>query len=505
MNNGDCQAVLASGTDEHGIKIQKAAESKQEDPKDLCDRVSQRFRALAHDAGVNCTRFIRTTDADHIKSVNHLWKRLSDLGFIYKGKHEGWYSTSDEAFYTSTQIQTCSENSNKMVSTETGSVVEWSSEENYKFRLSVFQEPLLAWLDDNPDAVLPASRRDSLKEELREGLTDLSISRPRSRLHWGIPVPDDESHTIYVWLDALTNYLTVSGYPWSSTDMGCWPADLHVIGKDILRFHAIYFPAFLMALSLPLPQHILTHGHWTMNKTKMSKSRGNVADPFLALQSFGKDELRWLMCRIGGNAAVDADWSESTLAEFHRKYLQGQLGNLISRVMAPKVLQRTIACAQESGMLPLHMDASLPLKLPKPDLFSNKEDTHLVDSLEKLARQYEAYMEQHEVHRALDLVNDVLADCNRVVQIYEPWREPVFNDPKERFGHVWKPVYLALETSRLCALLLQPVMPEKAAQLLNILEPSLRNTWEDSLALQSSITIPTHQQKIPPLFPKLIL
>ena len=303
---GETKAVLATGTDEHGIKIQKVAEANNESPRELCDRVSQRFESLAEHAGVQYTRFIRTTDGDHVEAVNEFWKQLEKGGFIYKGTHEGWYSVSDEAFYTAAQIRPNEVDSSKMESIETGSAVEWSSEENYKFKLSAFQQPLLDWLDANPDAVVPASRRDTLIAEITQGLSDLSVSRPRSRLHWGIPVPSDEHHTIYVWLDALTNYLTVSGYPWKNEKMGCWPTDVQVIGKDIIRFHAIYFPAFLMALNLPLPKHTVAHGHWTMNKHKMSKSRGNVADPFKAIEKYGRDELRWFLCRVGGNLGSDA-------------------------------------------------------------------------------------------------------------------------------------------------------------------------------------------------------
>jgi methionyl-tRNA synthetase len=314
MRNNDVmerKAVLATGTDEHGIKIQKVAEESKESPRDLCDRVSQKFKELAGISGVEYTRFIRTTDLDHVEAVKKLWNDLQKGGFIYKGTHEGWYSVSDEAFYTPAQIKVNDSDSSKMESIETGSTVEWSSEENYKFKLSAFQQPLLDWLDANPDAVVPASRRDTLIAEIKQGLSDLSVSRPRSRLHWGIPVPSDEQHTIYVWLDALTNYLTVSGYPWKDGKTECWPTDVQMIGKDIIRFHAVYFPAFLMALGLPLPVHTVVHGHWTMDKHKMSKSRGNVADPFQTINKYGRDQIRWFLCRVGGNLAADAgEWRE---------------------------------------------------------------------------------------------------------------------------------------------------------------------------------------------------
>lgn len=301
------RAIFATGTDEHGIKIQQRAEILKEEPRDLCDRVSQRFRLLAEKAKASHTRFIRTTDEDHVEAVKHFWNELEKRGYIYKGTHEGWYAVSDEAFYTSTQIKPQEEGSEIMVSIETGSVVEWSSEETYKFKLSEFKDRLLQWLEANPRAVVPASVKDQLVAEIQRGLKDLSVSRPRSRLHWGIPVPSDSNHTIYVWLDALTNYLTVSGYPWKGIEgMGCWPTDVQVIGKDILRFHAIYFPAFLMALDLPLPKHTVTHGFWSMEGVKMSKSRGNVVDPFKMIDEIGVEDMRWALCRMGGNNEVDS-------------------------------------------------------------------------------------------------------------------------------------------------------------------------------------------------------
>jgi methionyl-tRNA synthetase len=299
--------ILATGTDEHGIKIQKAAESQGISPRELCDKFSDKFRALAEAAGARDFRFIRTTDADHIEAVKELWKQLEQRDYIYKSTHEGWYAVSDEAFYTASQIVASKEDSNVMLSVETGSVVEWSSEETYKFKLSSFQQPILDWLESHPEAIVPSSRRDDLVEEVKQGLSDLSISRPKSRLQWGIAVPSDEEHVIYVWLDALTNYLTVAGYPWKNKkDMGCWPSDVQIIGKDIIRFHAVYFPAMLMALELPLPKHLVTHGHWTVQRAKMSKSRGNVTDPHATMEQHGRDEMRWFLCRLGGNHASDS-------------------------------------------------------------------------------------------------------------------------------------------------------------------------------------------------------
>lgn len=373
-------------------------------------------------------------------------------------------------------------------------------------------------------AVVPPSRRDALVAEIREGLADLSVSRPRSRLQWGIPVPNDETHTIYVWLDALTNYLTVAGYPWpeGSADMGCWPADVQVIGKDILRFHAVYFPAFLMALNIPLPKHLVTHGHWTMNKAKMSKSRGNVADPFAAIDTFGCDALRWLLCRVGGNVASNADWSDTIMHEYHRKYLQGQLGNLASRVMGPKMLRRLLASAQEAAEhadvteAATEFDPSGVVILKRPSLDRGSQDEALETSLASFASSYSAHMERFEVHRALDVVEDVLANCNRLVQQYEPWRDQQSLETADaesettlkRYQSIWQPIYLAMETCRLCALLLHPIMPTKMDELLHTLygeggKQLEFNKWENACVLRKTVALPTEPGKVPALFPRL--
>ncbi len=239
-NGASTQPVFCTGTDEHGLKVQKVAEAAGEDPRALCDRISQRFRKLADAANIDYTHFIRTTDADHKVAVEALWRRISEKGYIYKGTHEGWYAVSDEAFYPPTQVKAVRGESGKeeMVSLETGAKVEWSQETNYKFKLSSFQQPLLKWLRENPKAIQPKQKYEEVLAEVEKGLEDLSISRPASRLSWGIPVPDDSEHSIYVWVDALTNYLTVGGYPSfdPKTTTNAWPADLHVVGKTFCGF-----------------------------------------------------------------------------------------------------------------------------------------------------------------------------------------------------------------------------------------------------------------------------
>lgn len=255
---------------------------------------------------------------------------------IYSDKHEGWYSVSDETFYPGSavvQIQDPATGRKMMTSMETGREVEWTSEQNYHFRLSTMKDKLLSFYAANPNFVFPKVRYNDVISSVSDGLSDLSISRPRSRLTWGIPVPGDPEQTIYVWLDALIGYITASGYPWTPgcESLGGWPADLHVIGKDIVRFHCIYWPAFLLALDLPTPERVLTHAHWTMNRRKMSKTEGNVVNPFYAMDRYGVDVIRFYMVHDGG-IVDDGDYSNEGIMVRYRNLLQNGIGNLVGRV-----------------------------------------------------------------------------------------------------------------------------------------------------------------------------
>lgn len=334
---GDNRAVLLTGTDEHGMKIQKAASKAKVDVKAFCDQHASEFEELAKVANVDYDRFMRTTDPDHKVAVEYFWRELNLNGYIYESKHEGWYSVSDETFYPESKVHLVLEPSSgrKMhASMETGKEVEWTSEVNYHFKLSSFRDRLLEHYKRHPDFIVPSTRMKEIIGEVENGLTDLSISRPATRLTWGIKVPDDPSQTIYVWLDALVNYLTMAGYPFATgiASDSVWPPECQVIGKDIIRFHCIYWPAFLMALNLPLPKQFLSHAHWTMNRAKMSKSEGNVVNPFFAMNRFGVDVMRYYMVHDGG-IVDDADYENLFIVDRYKKDLQGGLGNLLSRVV----------------------------------------------------------------------------------------------------------------------------------------------------------------------------
>ncbi|CAO3660856.1 unnamed protein product [Umbelopsis vinacea] len=401
-------SLLLTGTDEHGLKIQQAAAANKMEPLAFCDEISQRFKDLADKANIKYTTFMRTTEPRHHKAVAEIWKILEEKGYIYKGKHEGWYSVSDEAFYTSGQVQETVDvkTGNKiMVSVETGQPVEWTVEENYKFKLSACQDSLKKWLSSNPSAVVPQNRMREVQSWIDMGLADLSISRPRSRLTWGIPVPNDSEHTIYVWLDALVNYITATGYPWkdgqTTMKKNGWPADIHIVGKDIVRFHAIYWPAFLMAANLPLPKQIVAHAHWTMNKQKMSKSIGNVVEPLAAMNRFGVDAMRYYLLRDGG-LADDGDYSHEAVMVRYKKDLAGQLGNLVARCTAPALIPK--------GTVPTY----------NKNVMTN-EDRTLHDQLLRLPEQFGQRFEDHEYGKALQSIFDVLAEANRHFTENQPW------------------------------------------------------------------------------------
>ncbi len=272
-----------TGTDEHGLKIQRAAEKKGIDPQKFCNEISQTFRDLSNTLKLTNTDFIRTTEERHKKSVKHLWKVLEENDDIYLSKYSGWYSVSDEAFYNEDEIE---EIDGKKIAILSKSIVEWVDEESYFFRLSKWQKPLLKYYKDNPNFIQPESRKNEVISFVENGLKDLSISR--KSFSWGIKVPENDTHVIYVWLDALTNYISALNYPDTQNELfkKYWPASMHLIGKDILRFHAIYWPAFLLAAKIELPKKIYGHGWILSGDEKMSKSKGNILDPLEIIEKY---------------------------------------------------------------------------------------------------------------------------------------------------------------------------------------------------------------------------
>lgn len=397
------EAILCTGTDEHGMKIQNAAKLAAMPPKEFCDQGAATFQSLAAKLNMSNDHFARTTDAEHKDAVQHFWHMLQEHGFIYQSKHEGWYCVSDETFYPANAVTEMKDHTTGRTFTgsiETGKEVEWTSETNYHFKLSQFKDQLLEFYAANPNFVQPPSRMRQIVQSVSQGLQDLSISRPRNRLSWGIPVPDDASQTIYVWLDALVSYITTAGYPWApgtSSQKG-WPADVHVVGKDILRFHCIYWPAFLMALGIQLPKQILTHAHWTVGGQKMAKSTGNVVDPFHGLDRLGVDGMRFCLT-YQGNTLADSSYTNEHNLTIYRKHLSHGLGNLLLRLVKPEIWNvRDIVIAQQSEEICAPID---------------EVTAHHVEYLKKVAAEADQYVSEGNLNTALARIMEVIGKVSR--------------------------------------------------------------------------------------------
>ncbi|KAK5082804.1 methionyl-tRNA synthetase [Lithohypha guttulata] len=453
---GDNQASLLTGTDEHGMKVQKAAESAATATKQFCDKHATQFLDLARAANISFDRFIRTTDPDHKVAVEHFWKQLKERGYIYQSTHEGWYSVSDETFYPESQVHLVLEPSTGRkiyASKETGKEVEWTSETNYHFRLSAFRDRLLEHYDQHPQFIVPSMRMNFIKKEVEAGLSDLSVSRPSSRLQWGIRVPDDDTQTIYVWLDALINYLTATGYPYGEGgNHKLWPPNVQVIGKDIVRFHCIYWPAFLMALDIPLPRAFLTHAHWTMGKAKMSKSLGNGVNPFLAIERFGLDAIRYFMIHDGG-IVDDADYDNMFIVEKYKKGLQDGLGNLLTRILRGRKwsIRTSLEQVMNNG------------SLKKPDSARIQD---MIEMINSTARSADEAMQSVNPRSALHNIMKLVYETNKFFQEMAPWNLVKDDHPDSRES-LHMTIYTSAEAARVACILLQPFMPNKMQQALD--------------------------------------
>jgi methionyl-tRNA synthetase len=424
-----------TGTDEHGQKVEKAASLAGLDPQTFTDRVSQRFRDLA--AAINCSNddFIRTTEPRHKHSVAALWDRLVASGDVYLGKYAGWYSVRDEAFYAESELVGGA--------APTGAPVEWVEEPSYFFKLSAWQDRLLDFYAARPDFVLPATRMNEVTSFVRGGLQDLSVSR--TTFAWGIPVPGDPAHVMYVWLDALANYVSALGFP--DTEGGLyrtfWPADFHVVGKDILRFHAVYWPAFLMSAGLEPPRQVFAHGWWTVEGQKMSKSLGNVVSPASLIQKYGLDQTRYFLLREIAFGS-DGDFSHAAMVRRINHDLANDYGNLAQRVLS---------------MIAKNCGGTVPEPGPVTDA-----DQALLDSAHALLDRTRVAMVEIASHRALEQIWEVCGAANRYIDAQAPWTLRK-TDPARMATVLW----VLAETLRRLALLTQPFMPDASAKLLDLL------------------------------------
>ena len=463
-----------TGTDEHGLKIQKAAKDNNMDPQSFCDDISKTFMELSKILNLTNTDFIRTTEKRHKLSVQSLWSELERKEDIYLSKYSGWYSISDEAFYGENEIEEFDGITRAIASK---SAVEWMDEESYFFRLSKWEKPLLDYYEKNPDFIAPSSRRNEVISFVKSGLKDLSISR--KSFSWGIKVPNDQDHVIYVWLDALTNYISALNYPNTKDELykKFWPASLHLIGKDILRFHAIYWPAFLLAANLPLPRKIYSHGWILSGDEKMSKSRGNILDPLDIIDKYGLDPLRYYLIKevSFGN---DGNISQERLEDCINSDLANNFGNLCQRVItfANKNCENTI---------------------PVKDKF-NEDDLIILNKFKSDLDIIRKKIDQQDINFYINYIVSRLFEANKYFNDQEPWKKK--GNP-ERLKTI---VYTTLEVIRKICIMLFPVIPQtslKALKIFDITEKEIDfSTLDDHDFLKSGEKI----NNIDILFKKII-
>ena len=424
------EVFFLTGTDEHGQKVEKAANTAGETPLELADRVMKRFQSLWEKLEISNTDFIRTTQERHKKGVSELFQRVLEKGDIYLGEYEDWYCTPCETFWTETQLidfkcPDCNRPTEKL------------KEESYFFRMSKYQEALLAHIEANPEFIQPKSRRNEIISFVKEGLRDLSVSR--TTFQWGIPVPGNDKHVIYVWFDALANYITALGYPDASGDFGkYWPADVQLIGKDILRFHAVYWPTFLMAAGLPIPSRVFAHGWWTVEGQKMSKSLQNVVEPNMLIDKYGADAVRYFLLREVP-FGLDGDFSHTALIHRINSDLANDLGNLLNR---------------STAMLGKYFGGVLQEPFPETAL-----ETAYREKTVAMVAQVDGHIEDLAFSKALQSIWEVISAGNKYIDETAPWT--LAKDPalKERLATV---MYYMLESQRIVYCLLSAFMPKTA-------------------------------------------
>lgn len=460
--SADKNAVFSTGTDEHGIKVQQAAGNKDSlKIKNYCDTISAKYKELFDISGINYTHYIRTTDTDHKAAVQTFWRELHSKGFIYKDNYSGWYCVPDEMFLTESQLTTKVENGQEIkVSELSGHRVEWNEEENFMFKLSQVKSDVLYWLKDETK-VTPSKFHKQLIVWLNEdhGSFDISISRPISRIPWGIPVPDDNSQTVYVWLDALVNYLTVAGYP----NLKTWPPTVHVVGKDILKFHGIYWPAFLIAAGLEPPRKLFVHSHWTVDGEKMSKSKNNVVNPYEKINAYTASGLRYFLLKEGVPHS-DGNYCETQIINMMNADLANTLGNLLNRCTSKSVNFQQVYPSFDS--------------LCFDDLLRRH------DTLKSLSES--VYNLQHAVfqsyqnllfYKGIQEVLNVLYLSNKFFEECKPWE---MKKIPEEASHLLVVIHITMEVLRICGIALLPIVPEISHQLFRKLNISSNRTlWRN--------------------------
>ena len=467
------KVFFLTGTDEHGQKIQRAAEKKNMEPKEFCDEISKTFFDLSKTLNLSNDDFIRTTEERHKKSVAHLWNILEKKNEIYLSKYSGWYSVSDEAFYSEDEIES---KDNKKLSKISGSQVEWVEEESFFFKLSKWQEPLLKFYKENPDFILPESRRNEVISFVKNGLKDLSISR--KSFSWGIKVPSNKDHVIYVWLDALTNYISALNYPNIDDKLykSFWPATLHIIGKDILRFHAVYWPAFLLAANIKPPQRVYGHGWILSGEEKMSKSKGNILDPIEIIKTYGLDPLRYYLIKevsFGNDGTISQDKLENCI----NSDLANNYGNLCQRVIS-------------------FIEKNLDLKIPKEYKFNN-EDYNVLKIYEKSYEKLVKSIDYQNINFYVNFIQEQLFAANKYFNDQEPWKK---KDDNIRLNTI---LYVSLELIRKISIMLYPIIPNSSLKALKIFSLSEDKIDFNSITSHENLIKDSKLNKISILFKKI--
>ena len=468
------QVHFLTGTDEHGLKIQRASEESKMNPLDFCNKISQTFKDLCKILNLSNTDFIRTTEERHKKSVQHLWMELEKSGDIYLSKYSGWYSVSDEAFYNEDEVE---EKDGVKISITSGSKVEWVEEESYFFKLSKWQNPLLEHYEKNPKFILPKSRRNEVVSFVKSGLKDLSISR--KSFSWGIKVPSNEEHVIYVWLDALTNYISALKHPDTSSTLykNFWPADVHIIGKDILRFHAIYWPAFLLAAKIPVPKRIYGHGWILAGEEKMSKSKGNILDPLEIIDNYGLDPLRYYLIKevsFGNDGSISKDKLEDCI----NSDLANNFGNFCQRVTA-------------------FNEKNCNSKIPKGIEFID-EDKKILDNFSNNISNLRSFIDEQQLNSYVEFIVNALFAANKYFNDQEPWNK---KSDQKRLNTI---IYTSLELIRKISIMLYPIIPNSSLKCLGAFNIKEKDIQFDTIKLHNSLKFNSNISKIDILFKKIL-
>ena len=462
-----------TGTDEHGQKIERAAKDQNKDPLTFCDEISKTFKNLTTTLNLSNNDFIRTTEQRHKKSAINIWKILEEKEEIYLSKYSGWYSVSDEAFYTEDEVETIE---NVKISKQSRSTVEWVEEESYFFKLSKWQEPLLKFYEKNQNFILPESRKNEVVSFVKSGLKDLSVSRKSFK--WGIPVPSNNDHVMYVWLDALTNYLSALNYPNIDDSLykNFWPADLHLIGKDILRFHAVYWPAFLLAAQITPPKRVYGHGWILSGDEKMSKSKGNILDPLEIVKTYGLDPLRYYLIKevsFGNDGNISKEKLESCI----NSDLANNYGNLC---------QRVISFCEKNADLKVGNN----INLIEDDIFQLSKFTDNYSNIIK-------FVDNQDINSYINFVVERLFAANKYFNDQEPWNK---KEDKTRLNSI---IYTSLELIRKITILLYPIIPQTALKVMKIFNYNEEDLKVETIKINNFIKKGLHLNKIGILFKKI--